>query len=104
MREALSLRKFYKEYKGLQNNMDTINNMLTQLSEWRTIIVMGLGSAVLAILTGKTFRRFLLLPFKLISRKTKTKEDDLLVQEAARDLGLSEDAAPEVRDDIKGKE
>jgi hypothetical protein len=76
--------------------MDSLNNMLTQLSEWRNIILMGLGSAVLAILTGKTFRRFLLLPFKLISRKTKTIEDDLLVQEAARDLGLSEDAAPEV--------
>lgn len=76
--------------------MELLENSLTQLSEWRNIILMGLGSAVLAILTGKTFRRFLLLPFKLISRKTKTKEDDLLVQEAARDLGLSEDAAPEV--------
>lgn len=78
--------------------------MLTQLSEWRNIILMGLGSAVLAILTGKTFRRFLLLPFKLISTKTKTKEDDLLVQEAARDLGLSEDAAPEVKNNAKGTE
>lgn len=77
--------------------MDSLNNMLTQLSEWRNIILMGLGSAVLAILTGKTFRRLLLLPFKLISRKTKTIEDDLLVREAARDLGLSEDAGPEVR-------
>lgn len=77
--------------------MDSLNNMLTQLSEWRNIILMGLGSAVLAILTGKTFRRFLLLPFKLISTKTKTVEDDLLVREAARDLGLSEDAGPEVK-------
>lgn len=77
--------------------MDSLNNILTQLSEWRNIILMGLGSAVLAILTGKTFRRFLLLPFKLISRKTKTIEDDLLIREAARDLGLSEDAGPEVK-------
>ena len=84
--------------------MDLPNISLTDKQQLYTIIGMGLGSAVLAILTGKTFRRFLLLPFKLISRKTKTKEDDLLVQEAARDLGLSEDAAPEVRDDIKGKE
>jgi hypothetical protein len=46
----------------------------------------------------------LLLPFKLISRKTKTIEDDLLVREAARDLGLSEDAGPEVKkDDEKGQ-
>lgn len=84
--------------------MDSVNNMLTQLSEWRNIILMGLGSAVLAILTGKTFRRFLLLPFKLISKKTRTKEDDLLVQEAARDLGLSEDAAPEVSKNAKRPE
>lgn len=84
--------------------MDPVNNMLTQLSEWRNIILMGLGSAVLAILTGKTFRRFLLLPFKLISKKTRTKEDDLLVQEAARDLGLSEDAAPEVSKNAKRPE
>ena len=84
--------------------MGSLNNMLTQLSEWSNIIVMGLGSAVLAILTGKTFRRFLLLPFKLISLKTKTKEDDLLVQEAARDLGLPEDAAPEVKSNAKRTE
>ena len=76
--------------------MDLSNISLTDKQQLYTIIGMGLGSAVLAILTGKTFRRFLLLPFKLLSTKTKTKEDDLLVQEAARDLGLSEDAAPEV--------
>lgn len=84
--------------------MELLQNSLTQLSEWRNIILMGLGSAVLAILTGKTFRRFLLLPFKLISKKTKNKEDDLLVQEAARDLGLSEDAAPEVGKNAKRTE
>jgi len=84
--------------------MDYLQNSLTQLSEWRNIILMGLGSAVLAILTGKTLRRLLLLPFKLISRKTKTIEDDLLVQEAARDLGLSEDAGPEVNNNVKRTE
>lgn len=84
--------------------MDLSNISLTDKQQLYTIIGMGLGSAVLAILTGKTFRRFLLLPFKLLSRKTKTKEDDLLVQEAARDLGLSEDAAPEVRNDTKREE
>jgi hypothetical protein len=79
--------------------MDLSNISLTDKQQVYMIIGMGLGSAVLAILTGKTLRRLLLLPFKLISRKTKTKEDDLLVQEAARDLGLSADAAPEDKKD-----
>lgn len=81
--------------------MDLLNISLTDKQQLYTLIGMGLGSAVLAILTGKTLRRLLLLPFKLISRKTKTKEDDLLVQEAARDLGLPEDAAPEVNKNAK---
>jgi hypothetical protein len=42
---------------------------------------------------GKTIRRLLLLPLKLIAAKTKTKEDDLIVEEAARDLGLAPDSA-----------
>ena len=71
---------------------------LTNLTEVRTIILMGAGSALLAILTGKTIRRLLLLPFKLISEKTKTKEDDLIVEEAARDLGLPADAADPVEE------
>ena len=65
---------------------------LTLLSLKNTIIL-GAGSALLALLTGKTLRRLLLLPFKLLSQKTKTKEDDLLVEEAAKDLGLPADAA-----------
>jgi hypothetical protein len=83
--------------------MDIANIYLTP-EQLYMIIGMGAGSAVLAILTGKTFRRLLLLPFKLISKKTKTKEDDLLVQEAARDLGLSEDAASEVKHATKSEE
>ena len=71
--------------------MDLSNINLTSFMDLRNILLMGLGSAVLAILTGKTLRRLLLLPFKLISRKTKTKEDDLIVQEAARDLGILEE-------------
>ena len=80
--------------------MDLLNISLTDKQQLYTIILMGLGSAVLAILTGKTFRRLLLLPFKLLSKKTKTKEDDLLVQEAARDLGLPEDAGPGDKKDV----
>lgn len=84
--------------------MDLPNISLTDKQQLYTIIGMGLGSAVLAILTGKTFRRLLLLPFKLLSKKTRTKEDDLLVQEAARDLGLSEDAGPGGQDATERKE
>jgi hypothetical protein len=83
--------------------MPMLSILLTLLKKLHTIIGMGLGSMVLAILTGKTLRRLLLLPFKLISRKTKTIEDDLLVREAARDLGLHDDAAPEVKEDAEKK-
>ena len=79
--------------------MDLTEINLTDKQQLYTLICMGLGSAVLAILTGKTFRRLLLLPLKLISKKTNTVEDDLLVQEAARDLGLPEDAGPEAKKD-----
>lgn len=78
--------------------MDISQISLTDIMTLRNIVLMGAGSAVLAILTGKTLRRLLLLPFKIISQKTKTKEDDLLVQEAARDLGLPEDAANKQED------
>lgn len=80
--------------------MDLATISLTSLLDLRNILLMGLGSAVLAILTGKTLRRLLLLPFKLISKKTKTKEDDLLVQEAARDLGISDTASSENTKDV----
>lgn len=60
---------------------------------YKAYVMAGAGATLLALLTGKTFRRLLLLPFKLISAKTSTEEDDLLVQEAARDLGLPDDAA-----------
>lgn len=80
--------------------MDLANISLTSLLDLRNILLMGLGSAVLAILTGKTLRRLLLLPFKLISKKTKTKEDDLLVQEAARDLGISDTISSENTKDV----
>lgn len=75
---------------NLLNNTDQI---LTLLSEYRNLILAGIGSTVLALLTGRTLRRLILLPLKLIASRTNTKEDDLLVEEAARDLGLPADAA-----------
>lgn len=72
---------------------------LTNLLTWKNILIGGAGSTLLALLTGKTLRRLLLLPLKLISAKTKTKEDDLLIQEVARDLGLPEDAGKVIPED-----
>ena len=66
---------------------------LTSLLTLKTALIAGAGSALLALLTGKTVRRLLLLPFKLVANKTSTKEDDLIVEEAAKDLGLPTDAA-----------
>jgi hypothetical protein len=66
---------------------------LTSLLTLKTALIAGAGSALLALLTGKTVRRLLLLPFKLVASKTSTKEDDLIVEEAAKDLGLPTDAA-----------
>ena len=70
-----------------------MNIDLTNLATVPNILIAGAGSAVLALLTGKTLRRLLLLPFKLIAAKTSTKEDDVLVEEAAKDLGLPSDAS-----------
>jgi hypothetical protein len=75
-----------------------MNIDLTSLLTLKNMIIAGAGSTLLALLTGKTFRRLLLLPFKKLAEKTKTDEDDLLIKEAARDLGLPEDAGPEKED------
>ena len=58
-----------------------------------TLIVAGLAGILTTLLSGKFLRRLILLPFKFLVAKTKTKEDDRLVEEAALDLGLDESAA-----------
>lgn len=73
--------------------MDLSNINLTSINSLGIMIMAGVGSALLALLTGKTIRRLLLLPLKLLAAHTKTHEDDLIVKEAARDLGLAPDAA-----------
>jgi len=73
--------------------MDLSKIDLTSIDSLGMIVMAGVGSALLALLTGKTIRRLLLLPLKLLAARTKTHEDDLIVKEAARDLGLEPDAA-----------
>jgi hypothetical protein len=73
--------------------MDLTKIDLTSGNSIGIMIMAGVGSALLALLTGKTIRRLLLLPLKLLAAKTKTHEDDLIVEEAARDLGLAPDSA-----------
>lgn len=73
--------------------MDLSKIDLTSVNSIAMIAMAGVGSALLALLTGKTIRRLLLLPLKLLAARTKTHEDNLIVEEAARDLGLEPDAA-----------
>lgn len=56
--------------------------------DWKTLAISGLAGVVTALLTGKTLRRLLLLPFEFISHKTQTRVDDKLVEEARKDLGV----------------
>lgn len=66
---------------------------LTTLLEYKTLLIGALGSMLVALLGGKGLRRLLLLPLKLIANKTQTKEDDLILEDVAKDLGLPENAA-----------
>ena len=63
------------------------------MDEYRQLIMAGLAAALSAALMGKTLKRLILLPFKLLASKTKTREDDVIVAEAARDMGLDPTAA-----------
>lgn len=70
---------------------------LLKTMDINTALMLSLGGVVTALLTGKTLRRLLLLPFELISKKTETKIDDKLVEEARKDLGVT-DATVEDKD------
>ncbi len=56
--------------------------------EIKTAAMVALAGAVMALLTGKTVRRLLLLPFEWIASRTSSKTDDKLVDEARHDLGV----------------
>lgn len=56
--------------------------------ELKQLLGMSLGAALLALLTGRTFRRILIWPFKWIAAKTQNKKDDQLIEDAHHDLGL----------------
>lgn len=62
------------------------------METYKQALMLAVSAVLLALLTGKTLRRLLLLPLKLLAKKTDTEEDDELVNEAARDLGLDPDA------------
>lgn len=59
--------------------------------DWKTLAIGALGSLGVALLTGKAARRVLLLPLRMLAKKTATKEDDIIVEEAEKDLGLEHD-------------
>ena len=54
----------------------------------KTLGMLALAGVVTALLTGKTVRRLLLLPFEWLASKTGSKIDDKLVDEARKDLGV----------------
>jgi hypothetical protein len=66
---------------------------LAELMTLKNALLASGGVVLASLIAGKTMKRLLLLPFKFIVSKTKTQEDDLILSEAAKDLGLPEDAA-----------
>lgn len=54
----------------------------------KTLGMVALAGVATALLTGKTVRRLLLLPFEWVASKTGSKIDDKLVDEARKDLGV----------------
>ena len=52
----------------------------------------SIGSLLLALLTGKTFKELLVRPIAWISRKTETRVDDKLVEDIREDWGLPPEA------------
>lgn len=61
----------------------------------KQLMLVGLAGIITALATGKLLRRILLLPFEWISRKTDSKIDDKLVDEARHDLGVDGPTLPE---------
>jgi hypothetical protein len=47
-------------------------------------------SLAMSMLTGRAFKRLILWPFEALSKKTRTKKDDQIVQDAKRDLGVDQ--------------
>lgn len=54
----------------------------------KTLGMVALAGVATALLTGKTLRRLLLLPFEWAASKSASKTDDKLVAEARKDLGI----------------
>lgn len=57
-----------------------------------------IGAAVITLVTqllaGKMIKRLLLLPFEYLSSRTDNKIDDVLVDEAEKDLGIESRTLP----------
>lgn len=78
-----------------------LQELLNKL-DFETLLAVGLVGAVSALLTGKFLRRLLLLPFEFISKKTNTKIDDKLLEEARKDLGVTDATiAEEKEEDVR---
>lgn len=45
-------------------------------------------SLLMSLLTGRAFKRLLLIPLEKWTKRTKTKKDDQVVEEAKKDWGM----------------
>jgi hypothetical protein len=63
---------------------------ITDLLTLKNALIASASLAAGKLLMGKAVRRILLLPFQKIAEKTATKEDDIIVKEAAKDLEIED--------------
>lgn len=49
------------------------------------------GTMLTQLLAGKAIKRVILLPFEWLVKKTKNTEDDKIIKEAEKDLGIGEE-------------
>lgn len=79
--------------------MNSLQELLNKL-DIETVLMVGLAGAVSALLTGKFLRRLLLLPFEYLTKQTNNKIDDKLLEEARKDLGVTDSTLPENDKDV----
>lgn len=60
----------------------------------KTAAMLGLAGVVTALFSGKFVRRLLLLPFEYLTRKSGSKVEEVLLHEAAKDLGIDTPTLP----------
>lgn len=63
----------------------------------RTLGQVGL-TLLMALLSGKTVKRLLLKPMEALAKRTRTREDDQVVESIAEDWGVPEAIQPNIEE------